>query len=113
MIPFARLEEVMAAAGRRTGYTLLDEKDGCTGGCRCGISIYRREEYDLERAAAHEDQEGFFVLEGRGRALIGGEELVMEPGVCFVVPAGTLHAMKRDADCEYCKVFWFHAAVQK
>lgn len=111
MIPYVKLEEVMAAAGRRTGYGLLDEAHGCVNGCRCGVSVYRREEYDLDRAQAHEDQEGFFVLEGRGRALVGGEELIMEPGVCFMVPAGVVHAMKKEKGCQDCKVFWFHAAV--
>ena len=110
MIQYVKLDEVIASAGSRTGYNLLDEKEGCVNGW-CGVSIYRRTEYDLIHATAHDDQEGFFVLEGRGRALIGGEELVMEPGVCFMVPPGVVHAMKRDADCEYCKVFWFHAVV--
>ncbi len=111
MIPYVKLDEVIASAGRRTGYNLLDENEGCVNGCRCGVSIYRRTEYDLSHATAHDDQEGFFVLEGRGRALIGDEELIMEPGMCFMVPAGVVHAMKRETDCEYCKVFWFHAAV--
>lgn len=109
MIPYVKLDEVMAREGTKTGYTLLDERHGCVNGCRCGISVYTRDEY--AGANAHEDQEGFFVLEGRGKALIGGEELVMEPGICFVVPAGVPHAMKRDKDCEACKVFWFHGAV--
>ncbi len=109
MIPYVKLDEVMAKEGTKTGYTLLDERHGCVNGCRCGVSVYTRDEYP--GANAHEDQEGFFVLEGRGKALIGGEELVMEPGMCFVIPAGVPHAMKRDKDCEACKVFWFHGAV--
>lgn len=109
MIPCVRLEEVMAEAGRRTGYTLLDERHGCVNGCRMGISFYSFDEYGTP--TAHEDQEGFFVLEGRGMALIDGEELVLEPGMAFMIPAGTPHAMKRDSAFEYCKVLWFHGAV--
>ncbi len=109
MIPYVKLEEVMAQAGGRTGYTLLDERNGCVNGCRMGISVYSFDEYGT--ATAHEDQEGFFVLEGRGMALIDGEELPLEPGMAFMVPAGMPHAMKRDSQCEYCKVLWFHGAV--
>lgn len=109
MIPYVRLDEVMEKAGKRTGYTLLDERHGCVNGCRLGISVYVLDEYGS--ANAHEDQEGFFVLEGRGMALIDGEELVLEPGMAFMIPAGTPHAMKRDKDYDYCKVLWFHGAV--
>lgn len=111
MIQSVKLDEIISSMGKRTGYSLLDERHGCVNGCRCGVSIYTRTEYDLEHAGAHEDQEGFFVLEGRGRALVDGEEIIMEPGVCFMVPAGVSHAMKCDADCGCCRVFWFHAAV--
>jgi mannose-6-phosphate isomerase-like protein (cupin superfamily) len=109
MIPYVRVDEVMAAEGMKTGYTLLDERHGCVNGCRCGISVYRRDEYD--KPNAHEDQEGFLVLEGCGMALIGDEELAMEPGMAFMIPAGVPHAMKRNQNYEYCKVFWFHGAV--
>lgn len=111
MISVANLNNIMESTGKRTGYELIGEKDGCVNGCRCGVSVYTRVEYDLERAGAHEDQEGFFVLEGHGRAMVGDDEIILEPGVCFVVPAGVKHCMKRDADSESCKVFWFHAAV--
>lgn len=73
--------------------------------------MYTREEYDLTHAGAHDDQEGFFVLEGRGRAMVGDDEIVLEPGVCFVVPAGVKHCMKCEQNSGFCKVFWFHAAV--
>ncbi|MCM1112393.1 MAG: cupin domain-containing protein [Muribaculum sp.] len=109
MIPYVRMDEVMEREGNRIGYTLLDERHGCVNGCRLGISVYIYDEYG--RASAHEDQEGFFVLEGRGMALIDGEELALEPGMAFMIPAGTPHAMKKDKDCGFCKVLWFHGAV--
>lgn len=109
MIPYVRVEDVIRENGDRSGYTLLDERHGCVNGCRCGVSIYRYAEYG--KANAHEDQEGFFVLEGRGRALIDGEELLLEPGMSFMIPAGVPHTMRREDDSEYCKVFWFHGAV--
>ena len=43
--------------------------------------------------------------------MVGDDEIVLEPGVCFVVPAGVKHCMKCEQDSGFCKVFWFHAAV--
>ncbi len=111
MIAVAKSDDIIEKTGKRTGYELIGEKDGCVNGCRCGISVYTRKEYDLAHAGAHDDQEGFFVLEGRGRAMVGDDEIVLEPGVCFVVPAGVKHCMKCEQDSGFCKVFWFHAAV--
>lgn len=109
MIPFVKLEEVLACEGKKTGYTLLDERHGCVNGSKCGVSFYKMEEYG--KVGCHDDQEGFFVLEGHGKALIGGEEIILEPGVTFMVPAHVEHCMKKDKDCDVCKVFWFHAAI--
>lgn len=109
MIAFVKAEDVVESERNRTGYVLLDERHGCENGCRCGISFYHTDEYGPE--SVHEDQEGFYVLEGNGRALIGGEELIMEPGMAFMVPAGVTHAMKREQGSAYCKVLWFHGAV--
>ncbi len=109
MIPYVKLAEILERDGARTGYVLLDEKQGCVNGSRCGVSFYTMDEYN--KGGSHDDQEGFFVLEGHGTALIGEEEIPMEPGTCFMVPAHVYHAMKKDKDCPVCKVFWFHAAV--
>ena len=73
MISVAKLDDVIKNMGKRTGYELIGEKDGCVNGCRCGVSVYTREDYDLTHAGAHDDQEGFFVLEGRGRAMVGDD----------------------------------------
>lgn len=109
MIPYVKMDEVIETEGKRIGYTLLDERHGCVNGCCMGVSVYRFDEYRAE--TAHEDQEGFLVLEGHGIAMIDGDELALEPGMAFMIPAGTPHAMKRAAGSEYCKVLWFHGAV--
>ncbi|HEY9053732.1 MAG TPA: cupin domain-containing protein [Rectinemataceae bacterium] len=90
-------------------YPLLSGQNGCRAGCRTGVLAYVQEEY--KQGGVHEDQEGFFVMEGRGRALVGEEELPLSPGACFIVPPGTYHSIKKDPECEYVKVFFFHAAV--
>jgi len=109
MIPFVKLQEIIEKEGKQLGYSLLGEEQGCVNGCCCGVSIYTSREYG--ESAAHDDQEGFYVLEGKGFALIDGEELELEPGMSFMVPAHVEHVMKAAPDSECCKVFWFHAAV--
>ncbi len=108
MIPYTIADTIIANTQKRTGYTLLDENQGCVNGCRMGISFYRNDAYHAPQQ--HDDQEGFYVLEGKGYALIDGHEIPLLPGTSFVVPAFTDHVMKRDSSCEYCKVLWFHAA---
>lgn len=111
MIPVVTLEERVREQGKQIGYRLLGAEEGCVNGCNCGISIYKNDAYDESLWAAHEDQEGFYVLEGSGTMKIGDEEITVKAGDCFLVPAHVFHMMKRDAGCEYCKVFWFHAAI--
>jgi gentisate 1,2-dioxygenase len=88
---------------------LLSEANGCLAGCRTGILLYRQEQY--LQGGAHEDQEGFFVLEGTGGAQIGEQEFPLSPGACFIVPPGLYHSIRKDPSCEYIKLFFFHAAV--
>lgn len=109
MIPYVKLDEIIKKQEKQPGYLLLGQEQGCVNGCCCGVSVYAEKEYG--QPAAHEDQEGFFVLEGYGTALVGGQEISLEPGVSFMVPAQVEHVMKADGNCQECKVFWFHAAI--
>lgn len=86
---------------------LLGEENGCRAGCRTGLLVYRQTEFI--QGGVHEDQEGFYVLEGRGRAKVGEEVFSLEPGTSFIAPAGMEHYICRDADCPYIKLFFFHA----
>jgi len=88
---------------------LLSEENGCQAGCRTGLLLYRQEEY--RQGGVHEDQEGFFVLEGTGKALVGEREFSLSPGSCFIVPPGLYHSIKKDQTCKFIKLFFFHAAV--
>lgn len=109
MIAFVKMADVIADEGKKTGYTLLDERHGCVNGSKCGVSFYTMEEYG--KITSHDDQEGFFVMEGYGKAKIGDDEIDLEPGLAFMVPAHVEHSMKKNRDCDVCRVFWFHAAV--
>lgn len=63
MIPYTTLDSIIAQMPERTGHTLLDEDQGCVKGCRMGVSFYRSAEYHMPQK--HDDQEGFFVLDGK------------------------------------------------
>ena len=90
-------------------YFLLDEKNGCVAGCKTGVSVYSLAEYN--NPGVHDDQEGFFVVEGSGWAKVGDKEFPIEPDSSFIVPAHYEHSLKKDTDSGPLKVFWFHAAV--
>lgn len=96
---------------QRPDYTsryLVNEKNGCVAGCKTGISCHIKKDYP--KSQTHEDQEGFFVLEGTGWAKVGEQEFKLEPEMSFIVPAGVEHTIKSDEDSESVRVFWFHAA---
>ncbi len=92
-----------------TSYLMLSEAQGCVAGFCSGITYFTDDEYP--RPAVHSDQEGFIILEGSGWARVGEEEQRLEPDVCFAVPAGVAHTVKRDPQQKHVKVCWFHASI--
>lgn len=89
---------------------LLNQDNGCVASCRTGLLYYRQTSFI--QGGVHEDQEGFYVLEGSGRARVGEQEFPISPGSCFIAPAGKEHYICRDETCDYVKLFFFHAAVK-
>ncbi|MCD8140954.1 MAG: cupin domain-containing protein [Planctomycetaceae bacterium] len=85
---------------------MLDASNGCTGECLAGISIYHDESFP--EAQTHPFQEGFYVIEGRGEAMVGSERFPIAAGTSFLVPAGTAHALCSRGGAAV-KVFWFHS----
>lgn len=98
-----------ARAGTHTGGMLIDASHGAVKGFCMGISVYPDAEYG--KPGVHADQEGFYVLEGRGTARVGEREFPIGPGSSFLACAGVPHTMKRDADSGPIKVLWAHGAV--
>jgi len=88
---------------------LLGPDKGTLAGCTCGILEYSQTEF--RQGGIHEDQEVFYVLEGRGEALVGEESFPLRPGDCFHVTPGLWHYIKRDKDSAPIRLFFFHAAV--
>ena len=90
-------------------YNMLGEKEGCVAGCSAGVTIFMSDQYNVP--GTHNNQEGFYVLEGTGWGKIGDEEFKVEPEMALFVPAGVTHCFKRDPESVGLKVFWFHAKV--
>ena len=59
----------------------------------------------------HEDQEGFYVLEGEGYAKLDDLEFPIKAGDSFIALPGVRHTLKTKEGCQPVKVFWFHSAV--
>ena len=60
-----------------------------------GVSHYASTEYG--KPGIHDDQEGFYILQGTGTAKVGDEEFAVSPGSAFIANKGVPHTMKRDA----------------
>lgn len=109
--PYITLEEALAARqeGKRS-IKFLTEANGCVNGCCSGITIYSETEYDVH-PGFHDNQEGFFVLEGEGYALLDGEEFPIKAGDSFIALPGVKHTIKTKNADKPVKVFWFHSGV--
>ena len=95
--------------GKNKGGPLIDASHGALNGYRIGIAYYGSDEYGAP--GVHDDQEGFYVLEGTGTAKIGDAEFKIRPGTGFIAHAGVPHTMKRDPDSSAIKVLWSHGAI--
>jgi mannose-6-phosphate isomerase-like protein (cupin superfamily) len=91
------------------GAELIGEKNGAKNGFCLGISYYFAEEFG--HPGIHDDQEGFYILEGTGQAKIGEEVFKIFPGVSFIAHAGVLHEIIKDAQSVPVKVLWSHGAL--
>ena len=78
--PYITLEEALAAReeGRRS-VKFLTEANGCINGCCSGVTICSETEFNPE-PGFHDDQEGFFVLEGDGIVRLDNEEFEVKAG---------------------------------
>jgi len=96
------------SSGHRGGI-LIDEVNGAENGFCMGISCYETEVYG--NPGIHDDQEGFYVIEGSGMAKVGEEEFPICPGTAFIAPKGVSHSIKKGDTSKPVKVLWCHGAV--
>jgi mannose-6-phosphate isomerase-like protein (cupin superfamily) len=99
----------MIHGGGHAGAELIGEAHGATNGYCLGIAFYSLETYNVP--GIHDDQEGFYVLEGTGRARVGDEEFDIRPGSAFIAQKGVPHSIKKDPGSVPVKVLWSHGAV--
>jgi mannose-6-phosphate isomerase-like protein (cupin superfamily) len=91
------------------GAELIGEQNGAVNGYSLGIAIYYLETYTTP--GIHDDQEGFYVVEGSGKAKVGDEEFDIHPGSAFIAQKGAPHSIKRNPDSGPVKVVWSHGPV--
>jgi mannose-6-phosphate isomerase-like protein (cupin superfamily) len=95
--------------GKPAGGLLIGPEQGAARGYCMGIVIYDKEEYGAP--GVHEDQEGFYVISGRGIAKVGDEEFPIRPGTAFIAHKGVPHSVKKSPGSMPVKVLWSHGAV--
>ncbi len=103
------VHESELANGATAGGLLIGKEQGATSGFCMGVSYYPSTEYG--KPGIHDDQEGFYVLDGTGMAKVGDQEFAVQPGLGFIANKGVPHTMKRHADSAPIKVLWCHGAV--
>ena len=88
---------------------LIGVGQGAVNGYKIGVTEYTTEEFLTP--GIHDDQEGFYVIEGEGVAMVGEEEFPIHPGSAFIAPRGVPHAVKKNKDSGPVKLVWSHGAV--
>ena len=111
MKPYVTLEEVIEKQGenQRT-YRFLTAENGCVNGFASGITVYAGNEFS-DHPGAHDDQEGFYVLEGEGYAKLDDLVFPIKAGDSFVALPGVKHTIRTKEGCKPVKVFWFHSGI--
>lgn len=111
MKPYITMEEVYKAQGEDArSYNFLTSENGCVNGCRSGITMNTRTEFG-SGGSTHDDQEGFYVLEGEGYAKLDDLVFPIKEGDSFIALPGVKHAVITNDAKKPVKVFWFHSAV--
>ncbi len=90
-------------------YTMFDAKNTPIELSSASLGVYPITSYPTP--GIHDDHEGFYVVEGSGKAIVGEEEFDLAPGIAFYAPAGLPHAIKKDEHSVDLKIFLFHFPV--
>lgn len=110
MKPYVYKSEVDKLQGENAKtQRFLSSENGCTNGCCSGTTIYSSVEFS-DNPGKHEDQEGFYVLEGQGFVRLGDLEFPINQGDSFIALPGVEHTIRTIDENKPVKVFWFHAA---
>ncbi len=89
-------------------HNLLNQWWGTTNGFNSLVGVYTSKDFVI--TATHTDQQMFYVIEGKGWALVGEKIFPIFPGACWFVPPNKKHGIKCAANCKEVKAFVVHGA---
>jgi|GEM_PF-621974 len=75
-------------------------------GCYTMLNRFYESEYP-KNFGVHEDNEGFYVVSGKGYYWLEGREWEIGPGSAMLAPAGQRHGLKKSGDADL-TVFIYH-----
>ncbi len=84
----------------------FDTDDTPCQGYRAMFNRFYNTEY-MVPYGIHDDHEGFYVVSGTGKMIIGREEFDLAPGISMIAPADVPHAIKKTSQADL-EVFLFH-----
>lgn len=87
-------------------YPIFKSGNAPIEGCSASVGVYDATEYPA--MGVHDDNEGFYVLEGCGKAVCADVEFDIVPGTAFYAPAGVAHAIKKNIGSQDIKIFLHH-----
>ena len=96
----------LSGSSRQEGAELIGAANGATNGFCLGIELYYAEEFG--EPGIHDDQEGFYILEGTGKAKIGDQVFDIRPGSALIAPRGVPHCIIKDPGSGPLKAVWCH-----
>jgi mannose-6-phosphate isomerase-like protein (cupin superfamily) len=104
-----RVQEEQVLKKQPGGGQLIGPEQGAANGFCIGVAFFDREVYGTP--GVHDDQEGFYVLAGRGKARVGDEEFDIRPGTAYIAQKGVPHSVKKKRGSKPVKLLWTHGAV--
>ena len=103
-----KYQEVVEYPGSHSWDFFWEGASPCNG-YRAMYNLFYNEEY-IVPYGIHEDHEGFYVISGTGKMIIGEEEFDLEPGVSMVAPANVPHAIRKTSQQDL-EIFLYHFPV--
>ena len=88
-------------------YPIFTLESSPIANCSAAFNVFQSETYPTTMGV-HDDNEGFYVIEGFGKMMVGDEEYKLEPHTAMYAPAGVLHGIKKDPSSMDLKTFLYH-----
>ena len=89
--------EVFTDTNSVVSYPLFDAGNAPVSGCAVMVNHFRNRAYPAD-LGVHDDNEGFYVVEGTGKYIIRGREYDLRAGTSMFAPAGMPHGLKNTGE---------------